>query len=171
MAQSGLKRHRVARRSLKDSRDHGEAGNYLEGSQKSLAILITCHSHNYWPELFQFWHEYEYEVNAFPKICRFRSTKSVQSCNSFLARGESRNTLILIWEQTVVTISSFSRRVWHSITYMIYPVAPLFRSMWTFSRPLAQFPTLIKSVTTDQHRSQTPEDHRCRKKIRYFQVP
>ena len=53
---------------------------------------------------------------------------------------------------------------------VIYPDASSFRGMWAFSRPLAQFPTLITSATTDQHRLQAPEDHRWRTGIRHFQA-
>ena len=79
---------------------------------KRVTILIACHSHNFrqtivlWARLFQ-------------HLPIRLTTFEVKRCNSFLARAKSQNSLVLVWEQTVTTISSTPRQMWHGISRSI----------------------------------------------------
>ena len=101
---------------------------------KNVTILIIWHSHNFrqtitlWACLSQHLSIWVTNVQA-------------KRCNSFLARSRTRNSLILVWEQAVTTIST-PRQVWHGISWPIL-VHAHFRVSKHFFRPMTQIPTLI----------------------------
>ena len=93
----------------------------------------------------------------------------VKHCSGCLTKGESQNCLILILSNKLQPhhnlVGSVASVAWNLV---IFYGSSSFRGMWAFSRPRAQFPTPIRLATTDQYRSQAPEDCRWRTGIHHF---
>ena len=83
-----------------------------DGAPKRVTILITCHSHNF-RQTIVLWACLSQHLSIRLTTCQ------VKHCNSFLARAKSQNSLVLVWEQTVTTISATPRKMWHAISWSI----------------------------------------------------